>query len=310
LGILGKWIAGLTKTRQNFSAMVSAVLTGRRLDDDLFDELEETLILGDVGVEVAQDLISELKQRAKKEKWSEGDEVYQGLKELVLARLGEAKALNIEPGRMNVILVVGVNGVGKTTTIGKLAARFHQEGKKVLLVAADTFRAAAADQLEIWGQRAGVPVVRHEEGGDPAAVVFDGLKAAIARKSDVVLIDTAGRLHTKQNLMNELAKLQRVIGREIPGAPQEVLLVLDATTGQNALSQVQIFGEAVEVTGLALTKLDGTAKGGIVVGIASTRHVPVKLVGIGETVEDLRDFEPQMFVDALFEREDSEGPTS
>lgn len=302
MGFFDKLKAGLAKTRHGFVERIETLVTGRKkIDEELFEELEEILIQADVGVNTAVELVEELRRRAKERKVEDAAELKPILQERISEILGtEDIPVNIQVSPPAVIMVVGVNGVGKTTTIGKLAARFKDEGKKVLLAAGDTFRAAAIDQLEIWGNRIGVDVIKHREGADPAAVVFDAIQAARARNTDILIIDTAGRLHTKSNLMEELKKVHRVISREIPDAPHEVLLVLDATTGQNAISQAKIFGEAVGVTGLALTKLDGTAKGGVVIGIKSELDIPVKLIGIGEKLDDLRDFEARDFATALF----------
>lgn len=303
MGLLDKLKAGLAKTRQGFVEKIESIVTGhKKIDEELFEELEETLIQADVGVNTAVELVEELRRRAKERKIEEASELNAILKEQISEILGDEDVpLNINVSPPAVMMVVGVNGVGKTTTIGKLANRFKDEGKKVLLAAGDTFRAAAIDQLEIWGNRNGVDIIKHREGADPAAVVFDAIQAARARQTDILIIDTAGRLHTKSNLMEELKKVSRVISREIPDAPHEVLLVLDATTGQNAISQAKIFGDAVGVTGIALTKLDGTAKGGVIIGIKSELEIPVKLIGVGEKTDDLRDFQARDFTAALFD---------
>lgn len=303
LSFFNKLKQGLQKTRQGFIGKIEQLITGRRIDEELYEELEELLITSDVGVRTALDLVEGLRDAAKQQKLTAGEELRELLQGQLRQLLGERVALNIEPGRLSVIVVVGVNGVGKTTTIAKLANRFKTEGRKVMLAAGDTFRAAAAEQLEIWGKRIAVPVLRHDEGADPAAVVYDALQSAKARNVDVLIVDTAGRLHTKSNLMHELEKIGRVVGRECPGAPHEVLLVIDATTGQNAVVQAEQFGQSVPLTGLVLTKMDGTAKGGIIFAIASQQQLPVKLIGVGETLDDLRDFQPDEFVAALFERE-------
>ncbi|MHC1697812.1 MAG: signal recognition particle-docking protein FtsY [Geobacteraceae bacterium] len=293
---------GLSKTHESLVGRIDALLLGKKkVDADTLEELEEILVTADIGMATTVELVRSLEQRLKRNELQDGDALKQALKEEMLGRL-EATSSKLDTDSYSpfVIMVIGVNGVGKTTTIGKLASKFTAEGKKVLLVAADTFRAAAVEQLEIWGQRVGIDVVRHKHGADPAAVVFDGCKAAVARRADILIVDTAGRLHTKVNLMEELKKIRRVVGREIPGGPHETLLVLDAATGQNALSQAKIFKEAADVTGIALTKLDGTAKGGIVVAISSEFKIPVRYIGIGEGVDDLRDFDPEQFVQALF----------
>jgi len=270
-----------------------------KIDDDFYDELEESLIMADMGVETATAAVEELRARIKTEHIKETEEAKACLRRVLADMLSIGDTAIDLDSKPSVVLFIGVNGVGKTTTIGKLAARYKVEGKKVLLCAADTFRAAAADQLSIWADRCGVDIVKHAEGADPGAVVFDALSAARARGSDMVLVDTAGRLHNKKNLMNELAKLGRIIDRELPGCSKETLLVMDATTGQNGLTQAKQFMEATGVTGIVLTKLDGTAKGGIVVSIANTLKVPVKYVGLGEGIEDLRPFEAETFAEAL-----------
>ncbi|GAB4563740.1 MAG: hypothetical protein Tsb0017_23090 [Geothermobacteraceae bacterium] len=294
---------GLSKTQAGLVGRIDGLLSGRsRIDDELIEELEEILITADLGMQTTQALIGAIQGRIGRD----GDDaasVRQVLQQEMAARLAGVETpfrLELADGPA-VVMVVGVNGVGKTTTIGKLAHLWASQGKKVVLGAGDTFRAAAADQLQVWAERAGVDLVRHAEGADPAAVAFDAARAAKARGADILLLDTAGRLHTKVNLMEELKKVRRVLEREIPGAPHETLLVLDATTGQNALVQARLFQEAVGVTGLALTKLDGTARGGIVVAIANDLKLPVRFVGIGEGIEDLRPFDPELFVRALFD---------
>jgi fused signal recognition particle receptor len=303
VGFLDKLKAGLAKTRQGFVEKIETLVTGRKkIDEELFEELEEILIQADVGVSTAVELVEELRRRARERKVEEAADLKPILQEQISEILGaEDVPLIVEGTTPVIIMVVGVNGVGKTTTIGKLASRFKAQGKKVLLAAGDTFRAAAIDQLEIWGNRIGVDVIKHREGADPAAVVFDAIQAARARQIDILIIDTAGRLHTKTNLMEELKKVFRVISREVPAAPHEVLLVLDATTGQNAISQAKIFAEAAGVTGIVLTKLDGTAKGGVIIGIKAELDIPVKMIGIGEKVEDLREFHARDFTAALFD---------
>ena len=271
-----------------------------KLDDDFFDNLEESLILADVGVNIATEAVNSLRNAVFSYDMKDPDQVKAELRKILLQKLSVGDAALDTAKSPTVILVIGVNGVGKTTSIGKLAARLKGEGKKVLLCAGDTFRAAAADQLEIWANRAGVPIVRQHEGADPGAVLFDALQAAKARDVDVVLCDTAGRLHNKQNLMNELAKLRKIIDRELPEAGRETLLVLDATTGQNGLIQARSFKETAGLTGIVLTKLDGTAKGGIVIAIARELGVPVKFVGVGEGIDDLKPFDPEEFVNDLF----------
>ena len=277
-----------------------ASMTFDRLDDDFYEELEEALILADIGAATAADTVAQLRKRVSQKLLGRADEVKDALRDILAEKLDvgdPSMDLSTQP---SVVLIIGVNGVGKTTSIGKLAARYKSEGKKVLLCAGDTFRAAAADQLEIWADRAGVDIVRQHEGADPGAVLFDALQAAKARNVDVVLCDTAGRLHNKQNLMNELAKLRKIIDREVPDAAKETLLVLDATTGQNGLIQARQFKETAGLTGIILTKLDGTAKGGIVIAIAQELQVPVKLVGVGEGIDDLRPFDAKEFTKELF----------
>ena len=271
-----------------------------KLDDEFFDNLEESLILADVGVNIAAESVNSLRNAVFSYDMKDPEQVKAELRKILLQKLSVGDAALDTAKSPTVILVIGVNGVGKTTSIGKLAARLKGEGKKVLLCAGDTFRAAAADQLEIWANRAGVPIVRQHEGADPGAVLFDALQAAKARDVDVVLCDTAGRLHNKQNLMNELAKLRKIIDRELPEAGRETLLVLDATTGQNGLIQARSFKETAGLTGIVLTKLDGTAKGGIVIAIARELGVPVKFVGVGEGIDDLKPFDPEEFVNDLF----------
>lgn len=302
MGFLDSLKEGLGKTRQGLVGRVSEIITGHKpIDEDLYDELEEALLQADVGVTTAIKLVETLKKHAKELKFEEAGQLHEVLKEEISRLLAEGDhRLNLEKGRLNVFIMVGVNGVGKTTTIGKLSCRLKDEGYQVLIAAADTFRAAASEQLKIWSQRAAVDIVAHKEGADPAAVVYDSLQAARSREKDVLIIDTAGRLQNKVNLMEELKKIIRVIKREVPDAPHEVLLVLDATTGQNALSQAKIFGQEVGVSGVVLTKLDGTAKGGVILGIQDEYALPVKLIGIGERIEDLQVFDPVSFSKALF----------
>ncbi|MED4015367.1 signal recognition particle-docking protein FtsY [Sutcliffiella cohnii] len=300
-----KFKDGLSKTRDSFAGKVNDLVARyRKVDEDFFDELEEILIGADVGVNTVMELIDELKLEVKRRNIQDTKEVKSVISEKLVEIYesgGNASSeLNFQTDGLTVILVVGVNGVGKTTTIGKLANKFKQEGKNVLLAAGDTFRAGAIEQLEVWGERVGVDVIKQSSGSDPAAVMYDAIQAAKARKVDVLLCDTAGRLQNKVNLMKELEKVKRVIEREIPDAPHEVLLVLDATTGQNALSQAKIFSEATNVTGIALTKLDGTAKGGIVLAIRNELNIPVKFVGLGEKVDDLQPFNAEQYVYGLF----------
>ncbi|MFZ2039202.1 MAG: signal recognition particle-docking protein FtsY [Desulfobacterales bacterium] len=299
-GFLARLKERLGKTRRSLAAGLEGLFSGqRRIDAELLDELEELLITADIGVQTTTALMGRISER--KAEIADAEQLKNALKEEILALVGTAAPPPPRDGaKPHVIMVVGVNGVGKTTTIGKLAARFTAAGEKVLIGAADTFRAAAGEQLAIWAQRSGADIVRHRENTDPAAVAFDTIEAALARGVDVVLVDTAGRLHTKVNLMAELKKIQRTIDRKLPGAPQEVLLVLDATTGQNALTQAKLFQETVGITGIALTKLDGTAKGGIVISICNSLQIPLKYIGIGEKIEDLQDFDPEKFVAALF----------
>ena len=299
MGFFDKIKSGLAKTAKAMQFTLSEAFSFTEIDDDFYDELEESLILADLGVETAGHAVKRLRAKVKEQYLTQPDDVRRALREVLCEMLDVGDtALNLEK-KPAIVLVIGVNGVGKTTTIGKLAHQLSMDGKKVLLCAADTFRAAAADQLEIWSNRAGVEIVRQHEGADPAAVVFDAITAARARKSDVILCDTAGRLHNKQNLMNELGKIAKIIDRELPEASKEVLLVLDATTGQNGLSQAKQFKEIAGVTGMALTKLDGTAKGGIVIAVADTLQIPVKYIGVGEQMDDLMPFEGEEFVKAL-----------
>jgi fused signal recognition particle receptor len=300
VGFFEKLKAGLSKTTASFMDKVTSVMGLRRIDEELFEELEEALITADVGAETAYALVEELRKETKRRGLKEGHELQPILAELISERLGEPSPLVFNPSGLTVILVVGVNGVGKTTTIGKLAHYLKGQGKQVVLAAGDTFRAAAIDQLKIWGERAGVPVVAGPEGGDPAAVAYDGIKWARETGADVLIMDTAGRLHNRADLMAELKKMTKVLSREAAGAPHETLLVLDATTGQNAIQQTKLFKEVAGVTAIALTKLDGTAKGGVVIGINAGESVPVKLVGVGEGIDDLQPFNPQDFAKALF----------
>ncbi|RMH58151.1 MAG: signal recognition particle-docking protein FtsY [Bacteroidetes bacterium] len=298
---------GLEKTRTSLFGKLDRLVRGKdTVDDEVLDELEEVLVTSDVGVKTTLDIIDRVEARVARDKYVSTKELQAMIRAEIADLLlsdSEERPVGFDaplPHRPYVIMVVGVNGVGKTTTIGKLAYRYREAGKRVLLGAADTFRAAAIEQLDIWAERAGVPIIKQKHGADPAAVAFDTLQAATARDVDVVIIDTAGRLHTKGGLMDELAKIKRVMGRQVPGAPHEVLLVLDASTGQNAVRQAEAFTESVDVTGLVLTKLDGTAKGGIVIGISNEFRIPVKYIGVGERIEDLQVFDRRAFVDALF----------
>jgi fused signal recognition particle receptor len=305
----GRLFAGLQKTRQAFKESLGAIFSRKRIDVDTLEELEEALILADLGVPTTEKVLHEVSERVKKKTIEAGEGLRTGvvetLRDILLAATSTPTTADLQtPGRPWVLMMVGVNGVGKTTTLGKLAYQFREAGEKTLLVAADTFRAAAIEQAAIWAERAGVDIIKGQPGGDAAAVVFDAIRAAQARHSDRVLIDTAGRLHTKTHLMEELKKMQRVLGRELPGAPHDIWLVLDATTGQNAISQVRQFHESLGLTGLVLTKLDGTAKGGIVINLAEQFHLPIRYIGIGEGLDDLRPFDATEFAEALLsERE-------
>jgi fused signal recognition particle receptor len=302
LGFFDKIIEGLAKTRKSVSSRLTGIFASfTGADGEFYDELEETLILADIGVETASGAVEQLRERARELGLRSGEELKGALTDILTQALGEGGSELKLGTKPSVILVIGVNGVGKTTTIGKLAAKLTGEGKRVLLCAGDTFRAAAAEQLTIWAQRAHADIVRHGEGSDPASVVFDAIAAAKARGADIVICDTAGRLHNKSNLMNELNKISRVIDRELPGHDRETILVLDAMTGQNGLIQAKAFKESAGITGIALTKLDGTAKGGIVVAISNQLQIPVKLVGVGEKAEDLLEFDGRAFVEALLQ---------
>lgn len=302
IAFLDRWKNGLAKTRRNLQDRLSWLrgVVGRRVDEELLEELEEALILADVGPQTAGRIVARLRERAAREGIREAENLKEVLGRILVEILSQGAASPITLAEApRVILVVGVNGVGKTTTIGKLAKRWTDSGAAVLLAAGDTFRAAAIEQLEIWGKRSGAGVVKHQSGADPAAVMYDALQAARSRGIRVVLADTAGRLHTKSNLMEELKKIKRVMGQVIPEAPHDILLVLDATTGQNAVSQVRMFHEAVGVTGLVVTKLDGTAKGGILLRVVDEFRLPIYYVGVGESAEDLREFDPQAFADSM-----------
>ena len=302
MGFFSKISEGLKKTRESLKERFDDVFSGGHVDEDLFDELEEALVLADTGAVTAGAICEELRKRVKKEGVSDPEKVREMMYEVVAEMLRGGQELNIE-NKPAIIMMIGVNGAGKTTTIGKLAKNFIDEGKKVVVAAADTFRAAAIDQLEVWTDRCGAELVKHSEGSDPAAVVFDAISAAKARGADVVICDTAGRLHNKKNLMDELAKIGRVIDRELPDADKEILLVVDATTGQNAVNQAREFKSAAGITGIVLTKLDGTARGGVVLAIREDLQVPVKFVGVGEGIDDLQPFDPTAFAAGLFEED-------
>ncbi|OQX12642.1 MAG: signal recognition particle-docking protein FtsY [Desulfobacteraceae bacterium IS3] len=298
-GFIFRLRKGLSKTREILTTDIDELFTIGKKTEELLEELEERLITSDVGVEITQELIAKLSKKASR--LSDANQLKEALKaEIITLLQRSAQASEKNHSGPHIVMVIGVNGVGKTTTIGKLAAKSKAGGKKVMIAAADTFRAAAIEQLTIWAERAGVDIVRHRENADPAAVAYDSVESAVARGKDIVFVDTAGRLHTKVNLMEELKKINRAISKKIPDAPHEVLLVLDATTGQNALSQARMFNEALGVTGIALTKLDGTARGGIVISICSTLNIPLKYIGVGENIEDLQDFDPVQFANALF----------
>ena len=302
MGFFDRLKKGLMKTRENFTHNIERLIIGYAdIDDELIDDLEETLLMADVGVKTTETLIAAVRKGIKQKEIRTPEDLIPFLEKEIVRILEEGEnTFHMAEQGPTVLLVVGTNGVGKTTTIGKLSAYYRRQGKSVLLAAADTFRAAAIDQLEIWGKRADAQVIKHGEGSDPAAVVFDALQAAKARNIDIVIVDTAGRLQTKSNLMQELEKIYRVIGREIPVAPHETLLVLDAGTGQNAISQAELFTQAAPVSGVVLTKLDGTAKGGVTIGIKSQLSIPIKWIGVGEGMDDLRPFHAEDFVNALF----------
>ncbi|NLK00772.1 MAG: signal recognition particle-docking protein FtsY [Clostridia bacterium] len=312
VGLFGRLKKGLAKTKASLINNLQGLVRGRKLDDEFYEELEDILIQADMGIDTVMEMVEEIKEEARVKKIGESEEIFpivqEKIEEILLEQGG---GLNWAEEGPTIIMVVGVNGVGKTTSIAKLAYQFKKEGKKVLLAAADTFRAAAIDQLELWAQHAGVQIIKHQEGADPAAVTYDAVKAAVSRDVDVLMVDTAGRFHNRKNLMEEVGKIKRVIDRELPNAPHEILLVLDATTGQNAVSQARSFNEMLDLTGIVLAKLDGTAKGGIVVSISKELNIPVKYIGLGEGMEDLQKFDSREFVEALFEEasrgEDDEG---
>lgn len=304
MGLFSKISQGLKKTRDSFAGAVNSVISSfTKIDDELFEELEETLILADTGVNTASAICDELKSRVKSERVTDPKMINDMLKQVIVDMMSADNTIKTTT-KPSIILVIGVNGVGKTTSIGKIANMYKQQGKSVILGAADTFRAAAAEQLTIWSDRAGVPIVKHAEGADPSAVVYDTIAAAKSKGSDIIICDTAGRLHNKKNLMDELAKMSRIIDRELPDSDKEVLLVLDATTGQNAVNQAREFQAAAGITGIILTKLDGTARGGVVLAINKELEIPVKLIGVGEQIDDLQDFSAEDFAQALFSEEE------
>lgn len=306
MGFFKKINKGLKKTRDNMSGAINAALYGKNeIDDEFYDDLEEILVMADVGVNTAAEIVEKLRDAVFRKNLRKAKDVKNEIKNIVADMLSGGETIDMVT-IPSIILVIGVNGVGKTTSIGKMAAMFKDEGKKVILGAADTFRAAAIDQLEIWADRAGVDIVKHKEGADPAAVVFDTISAGKARNADIIICDTAGRLHNKKNLMDELAKIYRVIDRQLPYADREIFLVLDATTGQNAVNQAKEFKEVAEITGIILTKLDGTAKGGVVLAIKNDLKVPVKFIGVGEGMDDLRPFDAKAFAEGLFEEDNGE----
>ena len=300
MGFFSKISEGLKKTRDSLGQLFDGVFSGGSVNDELFDDLEEALVLGDTGAATAAAICEELRKRVKKDGITDPEKVREMLAEVIAEMLRGGQELNLE-SKPAIIMVIGVNGAGKTTTIGKLAKRFEDAGKKVVVAAADTFRAAAIEQLEVWAQRSGAEIIKHSEGSDPAAVVFDAIAAGKARHADIIICDTAGRLHNKKGLMDELAKIGRIIEREAAGSSVETLLVLDATTGQNALNQAREFGAACGITGIVLTKLDGTARGGVVIGIKQELGIPIKFIGVGEQADDLQPFDPDAFAKALFE---------
>ena len=301
MSIFSKLKEGLKKTKEGFTGKITRLFNSfTKIDEDFFDQLEETLILSDIGAQTSVDICDRLRKEVKQQGVTESERVLAMMKEIITEMITGGNELDLSR-KPAVILVIGVNGAGKTTTIGKLSANLKAEGKKVLVAAADTFRAAAIDQLNVWTDRAGVDIVKHAEGSDPAAVVFDGCKAALARNADVLIIDTAGRLHNKKNLMDELKKISRIVNQQLPESSLETLLVLDATTGQNAVNQAKLFSEVADISGIVLTKLDGTAKGGIIIPIKNELGIPVKLVGVGEKIDDLQPFIPEDYVEALFD---------
>lgn len=300
MGLFSKIKEGLKKTRDTIVGQIDNMLKSfKKIDEELFEELEELLIMGDVGMPTAQRICEELRKRVKKENITDPERIHDLLADIIADMLSGGQELNIST-KPSVILMIGVNGVGKTTTIGKMAANFVHDGKKVVLAAADTFRAAAIEQLQIWAERSGADIVKQNEGSDPAAVVFDAISSAKAKRADIILCDTAGRLHNKKHLMAELEKINRIVDRELPDSDKEVLLVLDATTGQNAVNQAREFKNAAGITGIVLTKLDGTARGGVVLAIHEELGIPVKYIGVGEQIDDLQPFDPQSFAKALF----------
>lgn len=306
-GFFGRLVAGLAKTRNNIVSGFESVFSGfSKIDDDFYEELEEILIMGDIGVRATEEILDSLREKVKENKIKEPADCKELLIESIKEQMNVGETAYRFEEEKSVVLIIGVNGVGKTTTVGKLAGKMKAQGKKVIMAAADTFRAAAGEQLQEWAHRAGVDIVGGQDGADPAAVVYDAVQAAKARKADILLCDTAGRLHNKKNLMEELKKINRILEKEYPDAYRETLVVLDATTGQNALVQAKQFGEAAEITGIVLTKMDGTAKGGIAVAIQAELGIPVKYIGIGETIDDLQKFDADQFVDALFDRKTEE----
>ena len=306
MGLFSKIKEGLKKTKDSMiNKMQRVVNSFTKIDEELFEQLEETMIMSDIGVETSVEICSRLRKKIKEQGVTDPALIMDLIQEIVAEMMGNDTSLDMST-TPSIIMVIGVNGAGKTTTIGKLCHQLRSEGKKVIVAAADTFRAAAIDQLQVWTERAGVDIVKHAEGSDPGAVVYDAISAAKARNCDVLVIDTAGRLHNKKNLMDELAKINRIMSTQAEGCSKEVLLVLDATTGQNAVNQARLFSETAEITGIVLTKLDGTAKGGIVISIMNELNIPVKLIGVGEKIDDLQPFDSKSFVTALFERTDSE----